>query len=117
MPRLSTTIAKEFFLGPTWDMESAERVDHMLAEIAENTPAIRKGRYFGNGIVQNILVGDLPQTPIFAMLQPVLGGVPFFTLIPYATGPITAWTKDGFTLAASGAYNTPLIGYYYLVIA
>jgi len=117
MGRLSTTIVKEFFLTPEWGPQHAERIDHMLEEIAQNTPAIRKGRYFGNGLVQTIVVGDLPQTPIFVMLQASLGGTPFLTLVPYATGAIIAWTKDGFTLSASGSYNMPLTSYFYLLVA
>lgn len=30
---------------------------------------------------------------------------------------MTAWTRDGFTVSASGAYNTPLTAYLYLVLA
>jgi len=117
MARLSTTIAKEFFLSPEWVAENAERLDHFCQEVADNSVAVRLGSYTGNGIAHAITIGDLPQTPVFAMLQPSTGGTPFFTLTPYASGAITSWTRSGFTLAAGSAYNTPLSSYLYLVLA
>lgn len=117
MGRLSTSIFKEFFLSAEWSQAQAERLDHFCGEVANNVVAVRIGSYTGNGIVHAVLVQDLPQTPILALIQPTVGGTPFLTLVPYASGAITAWTRDGFTLLASGAYNTPGAIYKYVVLA
>jgi len=115
--RLSTTITKDFFLSPQWVSQNAYWMDHFCDLVARNVVAVRTGSYVGNGLVKQIVIGDLPQTPIFAFLQPALGGTPFLTLTPYPTAPITAWTREGFTLAAGGAYNTAFTSYLYLVLA
>ena len=117
MSRLSTTISKEFFLGHDWTPELASFLDHFCDEVAENTVAVRTGTYVGNGIAHAVSISDLPQPPIFAVLQPSIGGTPFVTLVPSLAGAITAWTRTGFTLSASGAYNTALTAYRYLVLA
>jgi len=117
MSRLSTSIFKEFFLSAEWSQSQAERLDHFCEEVANNTVAVRTGSYTGNGVVQAVSVQDLPQTPILALIQPTAGGTPFLTLVPYASGAITTWTREGFTLLASGAYNTPGTLYNYLVLA
>ena len=117
MGRLTTTIAKEFFLGTEWTPQTAQYLEHFLDEVADNSVALRIGGYTGNGIAQTVNVPDLPQPPLLAVLQPAGGGTPFLTLAPSLNGTITAWTREGFTLLATGAYNTALTPYRYLVLA
>lgn len=122
MSRNQTTINKEFVLSDNIhsddDMQQNWRwVDHFTSEVADNTPAVRKGKYTGNGLVQVVPIADCPGPPFWMAIQPITGGNPFVTLVPYATGPITAWDQSGFTLNKSSIYNTPKTVYFFYLLA
>ena len=111
MGRLETRVSKEFFFSddtrPDAVAQNWRWLDHFLSELVDNLPTPRKGTYTGNGLAQAVTIPDLGGVPFWGIIQDAAGGTPFITLTPYATGAITAWSQQGFTLLPTGAYNLP----------
>jgi hypothetical protein len=112
------TITKDFYLnGSKWDEGAADAVDGFCQDVVDEQVEHRGGTYTGNGGVQVIRFERCLRTPGILFLTNTTTGSVSTVTMPIASGDITSWTKDTFTLRAASAFNTAGTAYAFFLIS
>ena len=112
------TITKDFFLsGEKWDEGAADSVDSFCQDVVDEQIERRLGTYTGNGGAQVVRFERCLRTPGVLFLTNTTSGVATTVTMPISSGPVTAWTKETFTLLPASSLNTIGVSYSFFLIS
>jgi hypothetical protein len=109
-------LRKSFQVTGEWNEQLASKINDYMDTLTATFPSLRYGRYTGNGEVKTVNFAPAIGPPLVVLMANEDTGVGDIVLVPVSTGPITAWSKTGFTLDSTAAVNTLNANYQFVVL-